>query len=323
MSNSDLKVRFHLPGLRFNYPLNMYWVSLKKIHPEFFRDNVEFGLFFGCFPFSLWNGGRLIMHDQCDGNFITNVVKSINAEGIPVRYTFTNPVLTEEDLEDPFCNFCMKAADNGMNEVMVFSPILEQYIRDKYPSYKINSSTCKEIKNVDDINKELEKDYKYVVLDYNLNNRWDLIEGLTEPGRLEVLVNTLCTPACPRRGEHYRYIGEMEKKVAANRKLPTEKQEKIVDTWRCEYGEYNNLYKIKDYPTFISPEMIYNEYLPRGINNFKIEGRTANLFSLIETYSYFMLKPECVGEARFLLLTNLQASGIISVNRPKPSFWKP
>ena len=141
---------------------------------------------------------------------------------------------------------------------------------------------------MDDINKELEKDYKYVVLDYNLNNRWDLIEGLTEPGRLEVLVNTLCTPACPRRGEHYRYIGEMEKKVAANRKLPPEKQEKIVDTWRCEYGEYNNLYKIKDYPTFISPEMIYNEYLPRGINNFKIEGRTANLFSLIETYCYFM-----------------------------------
>ena len=172
----------------------MYWVSLKKIHPEFFRDNVEFGSFFGCFPFSLWNGGRLIMHDQCDGNFITNVVKSINAEGIPVRYTFTNPVLTEEDLEDPFCNFCMKAADNGMNEVMVFSPILEQYIRDKYPSYKINSSTCKEIKNVDDINKELEKNIRELdrpVFDLvnrhvaTSSNRMNALSGIVSTSQLE------------------------------------------------------------------------------------------------------------------------------------------
>ena len=320
-ANNDIKIRFHLPGLRYNYPLNMFWVSMMKTYPHFFKENIEIGSFFGCFPFSLWNGGRLIIHDQCDEEFITNVVKSINAEGIPVRYTFTNPVLTEEDVHDPYCNFCMKAADNGMNEVMVFSPILEKYIRENYPSYKINSSTCKEIKNVDDLNAEIEKDYKYVVLDYNLNNQWDMIEGLKHPEKLEVLVNTLCVPACPRRGEHYRYIGEMEKKIYENRKLPLEKQEKIVDTWRCDYGEYNFLYKIMDYPTFISNEMIQNEYLPRGINNFKIEGRTANLFSLIETYCYYMIKPEYIGEARVRLLTNLQASRIVQVNKPRPSHW--
>ncbi len=323
MRKSKLKKRFHLPGLRYNYPLNMYWISLMKQYPHFFKDNIEIGSFFGCFPFSLWNGGRLIIHDQCDSEFITNVIKCINTEGIPVRYTFTNPVLTEEDLKDPYCNFCMKAADNGMNEVMVFSPILEKYIRETYPSYKVNSSTCKEIKDVEELNAELDKDYKYVVLDYNLNNRWELIEGLKDPGRLEVLVNTLCVPACPRRGEHYRYIGEMEKKIYENRKLPPEKQEKIVDTWKCDYGEYNFLYKIMDYPTFISNEMIEKEYLPRGINNFKIEGRTANLFSLLETYCYYMIKPEHIGEARIRILSNLQASHIIQVNKPRPSVWKP
>ena len=319
--NNELKARFHLPGLRFNFPLNMLWVSMLKQYPQYFKENIEIGSFFGCFPFSLWNGGRLILDDQCDSAYVTNVVKNINAEGIPVRYTFTNPMLEEEDLKDPFCNFCMKAADNGMNEVMVFSPILEEYIRKNFPSYKINSSTCKEIKNSDDLNAELKKDYQYVVLDYNLNNKWDIIEGLVDPGKLEVLVNTLCVPACPRRGEHYRYIGQKEKDAVNSRKLPPEKRQHVKDEWYCDYGHFNNLYKIKDYPTFITNEMIWNEYMPRGINNFKIEGRTANLFSLIETYSYYMLKPEYVGEARLLLLQNLQHSHVITVNKPRPARW--
>ena len=45
-----------------------------------------------------------------------------------MRYTYTNPLLTREDLSDAYCNFCMKAADNGMNEVLVVSDILEEYI---------------------------------------------------------------------------------------------------------------------------------------------------------------------------------------------------
>ena len=154
------KVRFHLPGLRYNYPLNMFWVSMLKQYPEYFREGVEIASFFGCFPFSLWNGGRLIINDQCDASFVHNVIKNINGAGIPVRYTFTNPLLTEEDLADPFCNFCMEAADNGMNEVMIMSPILEEYLRKKYPSYKFNSSTCKEIKDAQALNEELAKDYR-------------------------------------------------------------------------------------------------------------------------------------------------------------------
>ena len=35
------KVRFHLPGLRYNFPLNMFWVSMLEQHPEYFREGVE------------------------------------------------------------------------------------------------------------------------------------------------------------------------------------------------------------------------------------------------------------------------------------------
>lgn len=315
-----VKARFHLPGLRYNYPLNMFWVSLLEQYPQWFREGVEIGSFFGCFPIALWNGGRLIAHDQCDANYVKNVVKSVNAKGIPVRYTFTNPLLTEADLSDPYCNFCMEVADNGMNEVMIMSPILEKYIREKYPSYKLNSSTCKEIKNVDQLNAEIDRDYKYVVLDYNLNNKWDFLSHVEHKEKLEVLVNTLCQPGCKRRGDHYRQIAKDQRTVLLNRTLPKDKQIPI-EPWYCEYGEKNCIHTIQDYPTFISPEDIWEKYIPAGINNFKIEGRTGSIFSLIDTYCFFMLKPECVGEARLLLLRNLQKAGIITVNQPRPGQW--
>jgi len=315
-----LPVRFHLPGLRYNYPLNMFWVSLLKTHPEYFREGVEIGSFFGSFPYAIWNGGRLMSDDQCDSAYVTNVIKAVNDQGISIRYTFTNPVLLESDLSDPFCNFCMDAANNGMNEVMIMSPILEEYLRDKYPDFAYNSSTCKEIKNVDEINAEMEKDYKYVVLDYNMNKQWDIIDKLTRKDKIEVLVNTLCEPGCKRRGEHYKHIGRNQRNILLNRNLPV--GEKIpIEPWYCSYGDHNCIHNIQDYPTYISPEDIWEKYVPAGINNFKIEGRSAYLFSLIDTYCFYMLKPECVGEARLILIKNLEKAGIFTVHKPRPSKW--
>ncbi len=314
------KVRFHLPGLRYNFPLNMFWISLLEQHPDYFREGVEIASFFGAFPFSLWNGGRLLGHDQCDAGFVKNVITSINKKNIPVRFTFTNPLIEEKDLSDPFCNFCLKQADNGMNEVLVFSPILEEYIRKNYPSFKIDSTTCKEIRSVDELNEELEKDYKYVVLDYNMNNQWGLLEKINHKDKLEVLINALCVPNCPRRGDHYKNVALNQKIEMENRKLPPEKRKHNIP-WTCEYGDKNNLYTIQDYCTFVSPELIWEKYVPMGINNFKIEGRTANLFSLIETYCFFMIKPEKVGEVRLLLLHNLEQARIVQVNKPRPGVW--
>lgn len=310
-------IYFHLPGVRYNYPLNMLWISMLKQYPEYFREGVRIASIFGAFPFSLWNGGRFSYHDQCSASFVTGVIGNINRQGIPVRFTYTNPLLTREDLKDPFCNFCLQAGDNGRNQVLVFSPLLEEYIRKNYPSYRIDSSTCKEIRSVTALNAEMNKDYRYVVLDYNLNNHFDLLEQVKHKEKLEVLVNALCIPNCPRRGEHYRNVALNEKIVAENRHLPRERQKRIIP-WTCEYGDHNCIYTIQDYETFVSPELIWEKYVPMGINNFKIEGRTASLFSLIETYCYYMIRPEYQGLARIMLLKNLENMKVVTVNRPRP-----
>lgn len=315
-----MKVKFHLPGLRYNFPLNMALVNMLKNEPDFFRPGVEIASFFGEFPTSLWNGGRISVWDQCDAGFIQNVVKTINAAGIPIRYTYTNPLLTHDDLQDEYCNFCMKAADNGMNEVLVVSPVLEEYIRAKYPGFKINSSTCKEIRDVDAVNAELEKDYQLVVLDYNFNNQFDLLEKIEKKEKCEVLVNAICMPNCPRRGEHYRHMAEMERIALENRKLPPDKQVPI-EPWQCECLFKNTFYDARKYPTYVSPDDIWEKYVPMGFVNFKLEGRNTNLFGLIDQYVHYLMKPERRDEGRLFLTLWLEGIKVINVNKPKKGTW--
>lgn len=107
-----------------------------------------------------------------------------------------------------------------------------------------------------------------------------------------------------------------------NRKLPADKQIPL-EKWYCEYGEKNCIHTIQNYCTYISPEAIWEKYVPMGFSNFKIEGRTANLFSLVETYCHYLVRPEYQGQARILLLNNLAANKVITVNHPRPRKWVP
>ena len=94
-----------------------------------------------------------------------------------------------------------------MNGVIVVSPILEQYIREKYPKYKITSSTCKRITDINKLNEESDKDYDIVVLDYDFNNKFDLLEQVKNKEKCEILINACCQPNCPNRVKHYNDIG--------------------------------------------------------------------------------------------------------------------
>jgi len=214
-----MEVKFHLPGLRRNFPLNALFAGMLKGQPEFFREGVTIGSCFGEFPTSLWNGGRNSRGDQCAPDYVQAVIKSLNSWGIPVRYTYTNMLLEEEDLADPYCNFCLSAAHNGMNGVILVSPLLEEYVRKNYPKMKLTSSTCKQIKGVDGVNAELQKGYDMVVLDYNMNNHFDELEKIEDKGRCEILINAACEPNCPRRGAHYRHISENQKNITKNLRL--------------------------------------------------------------------------------------------------------
>lgn len=311
-----MEVKFYLPGLRRTYPLNVTFIRLFRECPEYFREGVQIGACYGEFPPSLWNGGRCSRPDMCDEKFINMCIEKMNGWGIPIRYTYTNMLLEEEDLLDPYCNYCLKAAHNGMNGVILVSPLLEEYIRKNYPKMKIISSTCKGIKGIEGVNEELKKDYEMVVLDYNMNNRFEELEKITDKSRCEILVNSLCAPNCPARATHYKHISENQKTIVKNFYRP-KGQVVPLATWDykgCRVGK--NIYSIQDYCTYVSPEDIWEKYVPMGFSNFKLEGRTEHLFNIIELYCHYMIKPEFQGKVRFALLERMEQLKIIQINMP-------
>ncbi len=315
-----MKVRFHLPDFAEHFRFNLVFTAMLKNCPQYFREGVEIASFYGVFPPSIWNGGRTI-GGVCTEDFVKNVLHAFNSQGIPLRFTFTNPVLKEEHLEDPFCNMVMRLADNGLNEAIVNSPLLEQYIRTKYPNYKLTSSTCKRITDPDHAAKELEKDYHIVVLDYDFNNKFDILEKLPHKEKIEILANACCDPGCKMRSEHYNLIGEQM--IAYNKHLKERPNEpfnmndyskrNVGTVIKCNCRE-RTLFETQKLSTHVSPDAIWGKYAPMGFEQFKLEGRTASYMYLVECYMYYMVKPECRDEARMMFYYNLEQNGIVRID---------
>lgn len=303
-----MDIGFHIPDFGAHFRLNNILISMIKSHPEYFHDGLTVRSVFGTFPGTVWNGGRYL-GGSADMRTVDNIIKIFNDNGIPIRFTFTNPLVKKEHLGDGYCNQILRAANNGINEVIVMSPILEEYIRANYPKYPITSSTCKQIEDMDGVIAELKKDYKYVVLDYNWNNKFDELEKIAPEyrGRCEILVNACCEPHCPRRGEHYRQIGENQIKAWEYNKINLTKKPFDAPEFECPYMN-RGIYDITGLETFVSPEDILEKYVPMGFSNFKIEGRTVDDINLLETYVYFMTKPEYRDIARFKMLKRLTKS---------------
>ena len=300
-----MEINFHIPDFTNHLYLNTILINSISKYPEYFHDGLKIASVFGNFGGCVWNGGRFL-GGITDMDFVKNVAEAINSKNIPLRFTHTNPMLEKQHLGDPVCNQIMRACNNGFIEVSVMSPLLEESIRENYPDYPITSSTCKQIKSIEGVIEELKKDYKYVVLDYNFNNRFDELEKIGEKdrARCEILINACCTPNCPRRGEHYRsigldQIGEWEHKKNLLTKKPYESK-----GFSCEFMN-NGLYSITGYSTYISPQAIIEKYIPMGFVNFKIEGRTIPDIFLLEYYVHYMVKPEHQNKIRLDMLAAL------------------
>ena len=300
-----MDVCFHIPDFVNHFRLNMLLINSIKDCPEFFRDGIKIASVFGCFGNTLWNGGRLVGGNT---DLITGkkLIEIINIRNVPVRFTFTNPLITDEHLADMTCNQWLRIANNGFNEVIVVSPVLEEYIRKNYPDYPITSSTCKQIETIDGVLDELKQEYKYVVLDYNLNNKFDMLEKINpdDRSRCEILVNACCVPGCKRRGEHYRTIGQNLIDEWKHKKDYLSKKPFEPVPFQCD-SMSRTIYDITEFSTYVSPDDIYEKYLPMGFNNFKIEGRTAPDVELLDAYLHYMAKPEHKDKLRLKMLLML------------------
>ena len=106
---------------------------------------------------------------------------------------------------------------------------------------------------------------------------------------IELLCNDHCTPDCNRLYSHYKEYGMAQLTYNKNLVRP------------CSQPPTTFILKnLQSNPTFISREMIENQYYPKGFINFKIAGRSSR-FSFVENVNNYLIKPEYHADIRNIL----------------------
>lgn len=276
--------KFMLPGMYEHAESNLTFIKIMKEHPEWFRPNATIGAAYGNFQFCIFDGGRIFTeYRHTCREEVENIVRAYNNLGVPVRLVFTNPVLKEEHFKNRFGQMVLEVCNNGMNEIVVNNPKFEAYLREHYPNFNYISSTTKCLNTPTLFKEELEQDYHMICLDYNLNKNKKMLDSFAPEQRkkCEFLVNAICPPGCPNRKEHYRLNGLFS--LSYGKYFSTQDCPIITNTLHpTQCSSKNNL----------SPEEIYNEYVPQGFENFKLEGRTLGVFENLCNYVKYMVKPE-------------------------------
>ena len=276
--NEKRTIWWHLPGFCYFFYLNQVIIRLMKDYPDKFMDGYKVGSVYGTFPGAIWNGGRAVFGMTGKGD-MEKIISTYNKLDVPVRFTWTNSLLTEQHLNDTYCNLIMRIADNGKNQVLVNRPVLEEYLREKYPSFEYISSTTKRITDPQELRKELEKDYKLVVLDYDLNHDETVLDSLKEcADRVEILVDEICFPGCPRRKEHYADESRAQLEFDKGTVFDCPNQKKKPSFAEC-----------RKRPAFVSKEELPS-YIEKGFCNFKLVGRGLPIEMVKESYLYFLVK---------------------------------
>jgi collagenase-like PrtC family protease len=290
-------ITFYLPDFYYFYKMNRALIEMIRRNPEYFKYDLNIGAVYGCFPNQIWNGGRAVVDNYASTNNIEETIRAYNETGTPVRFTYTNCLLEKEHLDDKTCNFITDVANNGMNEILVNSPILEEYLRKKYPNFKYISSATRCIRDVNKLNEMTKGDDYYLVLgDYRDNFDFDFLSKIEDKDKIEILINPYCKQDCKIRDLHYKVLSQIQLNIPEDR---------IIDC-PCEHLNWYDLIKS---PNIIKDEDL-QKYIDMGFSHFKIEGRNMSFVNVIDSYVYYLVKPEYVDMVRNILLQSMTRKGV-------------
>lgn len=272
-----------LPGFCEHYKLYQNLNNFLNKYPEAKRENIEIYCYYGNIPFCTWDGGRIFpTYFSLTAEEIQEVQQYYNnILNSKIRFVFTNNLITEKHLYERYNNISLKIFDNGKNEIVLNSDILEKYIKENYPNYKLIASTTK-CSNQENTKIDLNnKDYKFTCLDYNLNHNWKFLNKLTpeEKEKTEFLINPICGPGCPQRKEHYRLNSLFSLSYGSNYAM---KHCEITNDSNCAL--FNSAH--------ITINEIIEKYVPAGFHYFKIEGRTWPSVEMAIVLTDYLIKPE-------------------------------
>ena len=279
-----MKISYHLPGLFEFYDLYKVFLPLFREHREYFYDWCEIGSIYGAPWDCIWGGGRVGFGEEQP----ENVAALMKEYDISACLTLSNSLLRKEHLSDRKCNeLCALFEKNGatQNGIVIYSDLLLDYIKAKYPMFYFVSSTTKVLTDFQQLEEELNReDFRYVVPDFRLNKKMEKLDALTDvqKRKVEYLCNECCWFDCYDRKNCYENV---------SRKSLGEACEEHV----CVSPTATRGYRFSDAmqnPGFIGIEDIQKIYAPKGFSEYKIEGRGLGSAIVLEFLLYYLTKPE-------------------------------
>lgn len=214
---------------------------------------------------------------------------------IPVRFTFTNQLISEKECWDTYANSIAKAGHNGQNEILVVSRTLEHYLREHYPNYDY----CRSIIAAKDEPYSADPAYKLTVMQRRKNNDWQYLDAIhpLERQRIEFLCNDPCPDNCPRIYTHYRDFARamLENQCEMPGRNCSMTKEKTDFQWH---------YMVNNCETYISRKDIQESYYSKGFMQFKCSGRHDKI-AIVENIVEYLVLPEYQKDVRAILLSSI------------------
>ena len=271
-------IRYSLPDFTVGLQYNLMFVQLMRACPQFFFEDITVGSLYGCFPSCIMNGGRTFVRDRYTSEQVKATYDAAEEAGLTLRLTFTNMLVGPEHFGDEYFNMILDEADGRDVEVIVYSDELLDYIKERH-SFNATLSTTRLLKTVEELNRMLSR-YDMVVLDYNHNKDNDYLSRVAEPSKLEVMPNELCNPACPYRAKHYEHNSRNQ---LLNRVTPFRD---------CRHEGLGFTTRTAQSPTLLGNDDVRKLNATYGIENFKIVGRGVTSELTLESYLYYLVRPE-------------------------------
>lgn len=265
--------------------------------PCILKDNVVIDSVFGS-PTCIWNGGRTLVDVYYNKQQLQSIHDTYADLGIKVRFIFTNPLLNKNDLHDRYGNLLMNVFQDLSPEVVVNSPLLEEYLRELYPSASFISSTTKRLCSNKAQLAEFNHEYRYVCLDYDYNYNFDFLNCIQENDRkrVEILVNSICPKGCQVRVLHQDFSAKRQLEFDADDEC--EESEPFYQA--CPFIKRNRELPFSEQgyskaflqdTNYILPQDL-NIYLDMGFNHFKIQGRELPPIQMFAEFLPYLIRPE-------------------------------
>ena len=276
------KINLNCPGFYTGFNIYKTLLELQQTAPDCFNSNITIESIFDTFPNMIWNGGTINQGYQPSLEKIKEIIDFYYVNNIEIALTLTNPLLTKEDLYDRYCNKIVSLCENENNSILVSSSILEEYIRNKYPKFKIKRSIIASNKNTDYLS--LLNKYDKIVLPRRQIKDFKFLESIPIEvrNRFELLCNDPCPIACPYLYKHYNGFA----------KITLYEEVTSKDILKCKTLKSDDPLKNFHYK---NDQITYNEicekYLPLSYNSFKLSGRN-DVFTIIFSIVPFFFKQE-------------------------------